>query len=144
MGRFQRGGGAVVDVRHPPEEEGPAQETWGRVVGNVFRAAIVDRNGDVNVAYLGMFILIALIIGAIPMAFALAALRMFLDPAHPLDLGGLGTIIGAAGVCFGAAATGTAMFQWGDAKKGDPTPSGGFTKSAATPTPTPTSAKSLR
>jgi hypothetical protein len=54
------------------------------------------------------------VLGAIPFALLLVAVRMFMVAEHPLDLVGVAAIIGAAGVTFGSAAVGVGVFRRGD------------------------------
>lgn len=81
---------------------------------NVFQSTVTGSDGTVDPGYLGLFAVIVLILGMIPCAFVLAALRMFLEPGHPLDLVGLGAIIAGAGAAFGTAAGGVGLFRFGD------------------------------
>jgi len=84
---------------------------------SVFRSAIEGKDGAVDAGYLGLYLVGVLILGAIPFTFALVAVRMFLVAGYPLDLAGVAAVIGAAGVCFGAAATGVGVFRVGDKER---------------------------
>jgi hypothetical protein len=84
---------------------------------SVFRSAVTGPDGEVDAGYLGMYMIGVTILGAIPVALGLAAVRMFLVADHPLDLVGVAAIIGAAGGCFGAAAAGVGLFRAGDRDK---------------------------
>jgi len=79
-----------------------------------FHSAIRGADGTVDPGYLGLYMVMVVCLGVIPMAVLLVAGRMFLEPGHPLDLGGLAAVIAAAGACFGTAATGVGIFRWGD------------------------------
>lgn len=79
-----------------------------------FHSAVRGPDGSVDPGYLGLYMVMVVCLGVIPMAFLLVAIKMFLEPGHPLDLGGLAAVIAAAGACFGTAATGVGIFRWGD------------------------------
>lgn len=82
--------------------------------GSVFRSAITGDDGEVDAGYLGLYVVTAIVLGAIPSAILLAAVRMFLTPDHALDLVGIAAVIGAAGTCYGVAAGGVGLFRMGD------------------------------
>lgn len=77
-------------------------------------SAIIGEDGTVDPGYLGLFVVMWMILGTIPIALILIGVRMFIITEHPLDLVGLAAIIGAAGTAFGAAAVGVGVFRRGD------------------------------
>lgn len=85
-------------------------------------SAIIGEDGTVDPGYLGLFVVMWMILGTIPVALILIAVRMFLIAEHPLDLVGLAAIIGAAGTAFGAAAVGVGVFRRGDQPRPPPAP----------------------
>ena len=80
----------------------------------IFRSAITGSDGSVDPGYLGLYMVMLVVLGAIPSALLLVTIRMFLVADHPLDLTGIAAIIGAAGVTFGSAAVGVGVFRRGD------------------------------
>ena len=86
----------------------------GRGLFGTFRSAIQGDDGEVDAGYLGLYIVMWLALGSIPMTFILIVLRLILTEDHALDLTGIAAVIGAAGVCFGSAAGGVGIFRAGD------------------------------
>jgi hypothetical protein len=80
----------------------------------IFRSAITGSDNTVDPGYLGLYVVMCVVLGAIPVALLLVAVRMFIAADHPLDLLGLAAIISAAGVTFGSAAVGVGVFRRGD------------------------------
>jgi hypothetical protein len=80
----------------------------------IFRSAVTGSDGTVDPGYLGLYVVMCTVLGAIPFALLLVAVRMFMVAEHPLDLVGVAAIIGAAGVTFGSAAVGVGVFRRGD------------------------------
>ena len=83
---------------------------------SIFRSAIAGSDGAVDAGYLGLFVVMLLVLGTIPSAIIMVAVRMWLTPADPIDLTGLAAIVGAAGAAFGTAAAGVGLFRAGDKK----------------------------
>lgn len=80
------------------------------------QSAITDDNGEIDVGNLGLFLLIALVVGAVPFACAMVLARAVLAAAwrvdFPFDVQSLGIAIGA--ICSGFA---TAIGGWGAARR---------------------------
>lgn len=87
---------------------------------SIFRSAITGDDGTVDPGYLAIYGVMFAVLGVIPFMCLIAAIAMFLDPAHTADLQGLGIGIGSlctgAGVVIGA----VGAFRMGD--KGRPPP----------------------
>ncbi len=94
-----------------------------------FHSAVRGPDGTVDPGYLGLYMVMVISLGVIPVSVLLVAARMLLEPGHPLDLGGLAGVIAASGACFGTAATGVGIFRWGD--KDRPAPGTTTTTSAS-------------
>jgi hypothetical protein len=88
---------------------------------SIFRSAVTGTDGTIDPGYLGLFVVMLMVLGTIPGAMFLAAVRMYLDPAHPLDLTGIAAVIAAAGASFGTAAGGVGLFRMGDKPHADTT-----------------------
>lgn len=80
----------------------------------IFQSSIRGPDGEVDSGYLGLAVVTALVLGAIPSAVILVTARMIWVEGHPLDLVGLAAVIGACGGCYGAAAAGVGLFRAGD------------------------------
>jgi hypothetical protein len=81
---------------------------------SVFRSAVTGEDGSVDPGYLGLYVVMLIVLGAIPSAIVLTGIAMFYSPGHKLDLVGLGAVIAAATAGFGTAAGGVGLFRMGD------------------------------
>lgn len=81
---------------------------------SIFRSAIQGDDGQVDAGYLGLYAVMVLMLGAIPSAIVLVAIRLVVVAEHPLDLLGLAAVIAAAATGFGTAAAGVGLFRAGD------------------------------
>lgn len=80
---------------------------------STFERAVTE-TGDVDPGYLGLYVVMAVVLGAIPAALVLALVHLVIGKDHPLDLLGIAAVISAAGVAFGGAAAGVGLFRRGD------------------------------
>lgn len=83
--------------------------------GHWVHSAITDDNGEIDVGNLGLFVLIGLVLSAIPFACAAVLARAILSVWHidfTFDVQALGIAIGA--ICSGFA---TAIGGWGAARR---------------------------
>ncbi len=71
-------------------------------------------DGTIDPGYLGMYVVVVLVLGAIPSSICLTIVSMFFSTTHSPDLVGVAAVIGACGGCFGAAAAGVGVFRAGD------------------------------
>lgn len=104
---------------------------------SIFRSAIQGPEGGVDAGYLGLYMVGAVVLGAIPATLALATIRMVIVPDHPLDLVGIAALIGAAGTCFGVAAGGVGLFRAGDKPHTPMVTSSAQVSAPANPAPAP-------
>jgi hypothetical protein len=81
---------------------------------SVFRSAVTGEDGSIDPGYLGLYVVMLIVLGAIPSAIVLTGIAMFYSPGHKLDLVGLGAVIAAATAGFGTAAGGVGLFRMGD------------------------------
>jgi hypothetical protein len=81
---------------------------------SVFRSAITDSDGSVDAGYLSLFWTMVVILNAIPCVLAMVAVKLWIDPAHPLDLSGIGLAIGGICTGFGAVCGAIGLFRAGD------------------------------
>lgn len=98
---------------------------------NIFRSAVTGDDGEIDAGYLGLFAVMVLMLGSIPVTLLLVTIRLFVADDHPLDLSGVAAVIGAAAVGFGASAGGVGAFRAGD-KPHSGTTSSTVTKVVAT------------
>lgn len=89
---------------------------------SVFRSAVTGEDGEVDAGYLGLFVIMVIVLGAIPAALVLAAVHLAIGKDHPLDLVGVAAVISAAGIAFGTASAGVGLFRRGDQPRPPPAP----------------------
>ena len=81
---------------------------------SIFRSAVTGDDDTVDPGYLGLYMVMVIVLGAIPITLILAAVRLGISADHSLDLVGVAAVIASAGAAFGTAAGGVGLFRLGD------------------------------
>lgn len=82
---------------------------------SIFRSAVTSsEDNSIDPGYLGLYAVMLVVLGAIPVSLLLAMVRLIVADDHPLDLVGIAAVIASAGAAFGTAAGGVGLFRMGD------------------------------
>lgn len=83
----------------------------------VFRSAITGNDGSVDPGYLGLYWVMFVTTGSIPIMVAAALIAQYFDPLHAFEAQALGIGIGAACTGFATAAGAVGLFRMGDKER---------------------------
>lgn len=89
----------------------------------VFKSAVTGSDGSVDPGYLGLFWVMFVTTGSIPVMVIAALFAQYFDPLHQFHAQELGIGIGAACTGFATAAGAVGLFRMGDKERNhDPAP----------------------